>query len=123
MLRVDEGEKEEGNECPKKYREAKEGKTVTTEAKGKNILYDQYKRKNILYEPRKMKDSTVWYTVNGLSGKKGLHRTTNLVERYRQQGKNIVRSVQETKRKGLIKTSAVWSEGSRIKNIVIDGKK
>ena len=37
MLRVDEGEKEEENECSKEYREAEEGKTVTTKAEGNNI--------------------------------------------------------------------------------------
>ena len=37
MFRVDEGKKEEGNECLKEYREAEEGKAVTTKAKGKNI--------------------------------------------------------------------------------------
>ena len=33
-----------------------------------------------------------------------------------------MRSTQETKRKGLIKVGAVRSEGSKIKNTVIDGK-
>ena len=37
MLRVDEGEKEERNECLKEYREAEEGKVVGTEVEGKNI--------------------------------------------------------------------------------------
>ena len=37
MLRVDEGDQEEGNECPKEYREAEEGKTVMTKVEGKNI--------------------------------------------------------------------------------------
>ena len=36
--------------------------------------------------------------------------------------KHIVQFARETKRKGLIKTSAVWSEGSKIKNTVIDDK-
>ena len=49
MLRVNEGEKREENECLKEYREAKEGKAVTAKAEGKNIPY----------EPNKRKDSTV----------------------------------------------------------------
>ena len=71
MLRVDEGEKRKKKECPKEYREAKEGKVITTKAKGKNILH----------EPKKRKDFTVRYTMNGLCRKKMLHRTTNIVER------------------------------------------
>ena len=97
MLRVDEGEKKEGNEYPKEYREVEEGKTVTAEAKGKSIPY----------EPRKRKDSTVRYTINGTRRKKILHRTTDIVERCRQQGKHIIQSAQETKRKGLVKTTLV----------------
>lgn len=112
ILGVDEGEKEEGNECPKDYREVEEGKVVTAEAEGKSIPN----------EPRKRKNSTVRYIVNGPRGKKRLHRTMNLVERCRQQGKHIVQAAQETKRKGLIKTSAVRSEGSKIKNTATDRK-
>ena len=37
MLKVDEADKTKENECPKEYREAKEGKAVTAEAEGKNI--------------------------------------------------------------------------------------
>ena len=48
MLRVDEGKKG-GNECSKEYREAEEGKAVTTKAEGKDIQC----------EPQKKKDSTV----------------------------------------------------------------
>ena len=104
---VDEGDKEEINEYPKVYREAEQGKVVGTEADGKNIQYGL----------RKRKDSTV-----RSCRKKMLRQTKDIVEACRQQGKHIIRSVQETKRKGLIKTSAVWSEGSKIKNTVIDGK-
>ena len=107
MLRVDKGEKEGRNECPKKYREAKEGKAVTAEVEGKNIPYGQYKRKNIPYKPNKRKDSTVRYMVNGLRGKKRLHPTMDLVERYWQKRKHIIWFAQETKRKGLIKTAGV----------------
>lgn len=39
MLRVDEGNKGEENECSKEYWEAKDGKVVTAEVKGKNIPY------------------------------------------------------------------------------------
>ena len=92
MLRVDEGEKEERNERPKEYKEVEEGKVVKIEAKGKNIQY----------EPKKMKDSTV-----RSRRKKMLRRTTDIVKRCRQQGKHIIRSTQETKRKGLIKVAAV----------------
>ena len=92
MLRVDE--KGEQNEYPKEYREVEETKAITAKAKGS-----------------KRKDSTVRYTVNGPRGKKKLHRTTKLVERCRRQGKHILRSTQETKRKGLIKTLVVQSEG------------
>ena len=73
MLRVDEGEKKEENECPK------EGKEVTAEAEGKNIQF----------ELRKKKDPTIQYAVNGLHRKKRMHRTKNLVERCRQQGNNL----------------------------------
>ena len=45
MLRVDEGEKTEENECPKEYREAEEGKAVTAEAEGKNIQSKHKKKK------------------------------------------------------------------------------
>ena len=51
-----------------------------------------------------------------------LQKTKDIVEGCQQQGKHIIRSAQETKRKGLIKASAVQSEGSKIKNTVIDGK-
>ena len=105
MLRVNEGKKEEGNICPKEHREAEEGKAITAKAKG-----------------NKRKDSTVWYMVNKLHGKKRLHHTMKLVERCRQQGKHIVWFAQETKRKGLIKASTIRSEGSKIKNTVIDSK-
>ena len=44
MLRVNE-DKKEGNECPKEYREAEEGKVVTVEAEGKNIQYESKRRK------------------------------------------------------------------------------
>ncbi len=44
MLRVDEGEKEEENECPKEYKEVEEGKVVMTEAEGKNIQYEFRKK-------------------------------------------------------------------------------
>ena len=101
MLRVDEGKKEEGNECPKEHREAEEGKAVTGEVEGKNIQY----------EPKKRKDSTVRSRRN-----KMLHRTRDIVERCRQQGKHIRQSAQETK-EGLIKVAAVQSGG------VIDGQK
>ncbi len=37
MLRVNEGEKGEENECSKEYKEAEEGKAVTAEVEGKNI--------------------------------------------------------------------------------------
>ena len=74
MLRVDEGNKGEENDCPKEYREVKEGKVVMDEAEGKSIPY----------EPRIRKNSNVQYTVNKLHGKKRLHRTTELVERCRQ---------------------------------------
>ena len=106
MLRVDEGEKEKRNECPKEYREAEEGKVVRIEVEGKNILYET-RRKDSTIRPRK---------------KKMLRRTTDIVERCRQQGKHIIRSVQETKRKGLIKASTVRSEDSKINNTIIDGK-
>ena len=113
MLRVDEGDKTKKNECLKEYREAEEGKVVTTNAEGKNIQS----------KPRKKKDPTIRYAVNGSCRKKRLHHITNLVEKCQKQGKHIVRFAQETKRKGLIKTSAVQSEGSKIKNTTIDGKR
>ncbi len=69
LLRIDESEEGEENECPKEYREVEEGKAITAEAEGKNIQY----------EPNKKKDSTVRYTVNGLRKKKRLHRTTDIV--------------------------------------------
>ena len=68
MLRVDKGKKEEGNECPKEQKEAKEGKAVTAEAEGKNTQY----------EPRRRKDSTV-----RPCRKKVLRRTMDIVERCR----------------------------------------
>ena len=46
MLRVDEDKKEEGNECPKEYREVEKGKVVMTEDEGKNIQYEPTKRKD-----------------------------------------------------------------------------
>ena len=70
MLRVDKGKKEEGNECPKEYKEAEEGKAVTAEDEGKNIQS----------EPRKKKDPTIRYAMNGLYRKKGMHHTIKLVE-------------------------------------------
>ena len=39
MLRVNEGKKEEGNECLKEYKEEEEGKMVMTKVEGKNIQY------------------------------------------------------------------------------------
>ena len=114
MLRVDEGKKEGkecpkehrkaegGNECPKEHREADDGKAVTVEDEGKNMQYKPIKRKDSTVRPRR---------------KDMLHRTTDIVERCRQQGRHIIRSAQETKRKGLIKVAAVRSGG------VIDGQK
>lgn len=101
MLRVDEGEKKEENECPKEHKEMEETKVITAEAKG-----------------RKRNDSTVLYMVNGPCGKIRLH----CMDRCRQQGKHILQSAQETKQKGLMKTLVVQSEDSKIKNTTIDGK-
>ena len=66
MLRVDKDKKEEGNECPKEHREAKEEKAVMAEDEGKNIQY----------EPIKRKDSTVRPHINEM-----LRRTTDIAER------------------------------------------
>ena len=88
---------------------------------GKAVMGED-ERKNIMYKPGKRKYSTVRYTVNGPRRKEMLHRTTDLVKRCRQQGKHIVQFAQETKRKGLVLTSTVRSEGSKIKNTIIDDK-
>jgi hypothetical protein len=112
MLRVDEGKKVEGNECPKENREAEGGNECpkenreAEEGKAGMIVPEG---KNIQYEPERRKDSTV-----RPSKKKVLRRTT---ERCRQQGRHTVRYAQETKRKGSIKVVAVQS------GRVIDGHK
>ena len=119
MLRVDEGKKEGkecpkehkeaegGNECLKEHREANKGKAVTAKDEGKNMQYKPIKRKDSTVRPRR---------------KEMLRQTTNIAEWCRPQGRHIIQSAQETKGKGLIEAVAVRSEGSKIKNIVIDGK-
>lgn len=78
ILRVDEGEKTEENECPKEYKEADEAKEVTAE-----------EGKDIQYRLRIKKNSIVWHTVNGPHRRKRTHRTIKLLEGYRGQGKKL----------------------------------
>lgn len=78
ILRVDEGEKIEENECRKEYKEADEAKEVTAE-----------EGNGIQYRLRKKKNSIVRHTVNGPHRRKRTHGTIKLLEGYRQQGKKL----------------------------------